>query len=208
MRKIIPLLTFAIAVAALSGCSSGALPGGSAPGTTNPPASAAGSGSNSGSGTTSATECGTADKALAAFVPGTMSAPYQKGDACYFGVGPNGNLSGATLAQQYGDVVVVQYSTSDVDSQYQAAKDTYGGSGVQKLSGVGTEANYWGGVNDEGTPQVWARTANAFCVVQTHLNTAAEVGLAKPSGSAVISKADMPKLAGEFGSVCSALFGG
>ena len=214
MRKIVPLLTFVVAVAALSGCSAGTLPGGSAPGASNPSAAASSAGSGgssgtkSGSGASAATECAVAAKTLATFVSGTMSSAYQKGDACYFGVGPNGTLSGATLAQQYGDVIVVQYTTSGVDGDFQAASQTYGGAGVQKLSGVGTEANYWGGENDEGTPQVWARTASAFCVVQTHLNAASEVGLSKPSGSAVIAKADMPKLAAEFGSVCSALFGG
>jgi hypothetical protein len=144
---------------------------------------------------------------LAKFVSGTMSAPYQKGYICYFGVGPNGTKSGATLAQQYGDVVVVQYTTTDVDGEYRAASQNYGGPGIKNLSGVGTKAQYWGGLNNEGSPQVFARTAGAFCLVQTRFNEATEVGLTSPGGSSVFAGADMPKVAAEVGGVCSALFG-
>jgi hypothetical protein len=222
MRAFIPVLVFVVAVAALSGCSAGTLPGGatgsgpaatSGGGSSAAPAAVAGSGSGSksksGSGATSATECSIAGKALATFVTGTMSSPYQKGTDCYFGVGPNGTLSGATLAQQYGDVILVQYGTSGADSQMAAANQVYGGGkGVEQLSGVGTEAHYWGGLNDEGSPQVWARTSGAWCIIQSHLNSATEVGLTAPGGSAVIAKADMPGLGAKFGSVCTALFGG
>lgn len=213
MRKLIPLIVFVAAIATLSGCSAGGLPGSPSAATSgassSAPASGAPAASSSGSGATSATECAVAGKALASFVSGTMSSPYQKGDDCYFGVGPNGTLSGATLAQQYGDVIVVQFGTTDVDSNFTAAQQTYGsGSGVENLSGVGTEAHYWGGLNDEATPQVWARTSGAYCIIQTHINSAAEVGLSSPAGSAVIAKLDMPGLAAKFGGVCSALFGG
>jgi hypothetical protein len=205
VRKIIPLVTFAIAVAALSGCSTGALPGGAAPGASNPsPAASVGAGSNSGSGATAANACSVAHTALAKVVTAMLSAPYEKKNVCYFGVGPNGGLSGSALSQLYGDSVFVGYSTSDVDSQYQAAVQAYSGS--KKLSGVGTEAVYYDGGN--GNPQVVARTSGGFCSVQTNFNDATEVGLSKPSGSRTIGAADVPKLASELGGVCTALFGG
>ena len=207
VRKIIPLLTFAVAAAALSGCSTGALPGGSAPGGSNPPAAASSgptSGSDSGPGATAANACGIAHTALAKVVTAALSAPFEKNNVCYFGVGPNGSQSGSALAQLYGDSVFVGYSTSDVDSQYQAAAAAYSGS--KKLSGVGTQAQYYDGGN--GNPQVVARTSGALCTVQTNFHDATEVGLSKPTDSRTIAAADVPKLAGELGGVCSALFGG
>jgi hypothetical protein len=203
VRKIIPLLTFAIAVAALSGCSTGGLPGGSAAGGSNPPA-AASSGSGSGSGATASNACGVAHDALAKVVTAALSAPFEKDNVCYFGVGSNASQSGSALAQLYGDSVFVGYSTSDVDSQYQAAAAAYSGS--KKLSGVGTQAQYYDGGN--GNPQVVARTSRALCTVQTNFNDATEVGLSKPTDSRTIATADVPKLAGELGGVCTALFGG
>jgi hypothetical protein len=71
---------------------------------------------------------------------------------------------------------------------------------------VGTEARYYDGGN--GDPQIFARTSNAFCDVQTFFNDASEVGLTKPSGSRTITAADVPKLASELGIVCTALFKG
>jgi hypothetical protein len=205
VRKIIPLVTFAIAVAALSGCSAGALPGGSASGASSPSAAAgADSGSSSGSGATAANACTTAHTALAKVVTASLSAPYEKDNVCYFGVGPNGSQSGSALAQLYGDSVFVGYSTSDVASQYQAAAAAYSGS--KNLSGVGTQAEYYDGGN--GNPQVVARSSGALCTVQTNFNDAAEVGLSKPSDSRTIAAADVPKLASKLGGVCTALFGG
>jgi hypothetical protein len=205
VRKIIPLVTFVIAVAALSGCSTGALPGGSAPGASGPSAAASGgSGSNSGSGATAANACEIAHTALAKVVTATLSAPYEKDSVCYFGVGPNGSQSGSALAQLYGDSVYVGYSTSDVDSQYQAAAAAYSGS--KTLGGVGTQAQYYDGGN--GNPQIVARTSGALCTVQTSFNNASEVGLSKPSDSRTIAASDVPRLASALGGVCTALFGG
>jgi hypothetical protein len=208
VRKIVPLLTFVVAVAALSGCSAGSLPGGSASAGSNPSAAAdsgSSSGSNSGSGpgATAANVCSVAHTALAKVVTGSLSAPYQKDNVCYFGVGSNGSQSGSALAKLYADSVYVGYTTSDVDSQYQAAAAAYSGS--KKLSGVGTEAQYYDGGN--GNPQVVAKTSGALCTVQTNFNDATEVGLSKPTDSRTIAAADVPKLASELGGVCSALFG-
>jgi hypothetical protein len=209
VRKIIPLLTLVVAVAALSGCSAGALPGGSAPAASNPPAAASsaqtggGSSTKSGGGVTAANQCDIAHDALAKVVIATLSSGYLKGDVCYFGVGPNGTVSGSALAELYGDSVYVAYTTSDVDSQYQSAAAAYSGS--KKLGGVGSQAQYYDGGN--GNPQIVARTSGALCTVQTNFNSATEVGLSKPSDSRTIAAADVPKLASDLGGVCTALFG-
>jgi hypothetical protein len=214
MNKLIPVVVFAFTIAALSGCSAGGLPGG-APGAGNAaaPSSAgsgssaaagSGSGSKSGGAATSGSQCATARTALAKVVTSTLSQPYQRADVCNFGVGPNGNLSGAALGALYGDGVVVKYDASDADnSNYQAALDAYGG--AKSLSGVGTAAQYYDGGN--GDPQVFARTATAFCMVQTSFNDATEVGLSKPSGSRTIGASDVPALAAKLGAICTALFG-
>jgi hypothetical protein len=133
-----------------------------------------------------------------------LSAPYQKGDTCYFGVGPHGSQTGAALAQNLSDSVFVRYSTSDPTGDYTGGKIAYSGS--KPLSGVGSEAVYYDGGN--GNPQVLAHTSSAFCSVQTNFNDASEVGLSKPTDSRTIAAADVPKLAADLGGVCTALFGG
>ncbi|MDP9027686.1 MAG: hypothetical protein M3N46_09015, partial [Actinomycetota bacterium] len=145
-----------------------------------------------------------AHDALAKFVAGPLSAPYQKDETCYFGVGPNGSKTGTALMQIFGDSVNVRLVTTNVGDQYQAANIAYGGS--QPLAGVGSEAKFYDGGN--GNPQVFARTSKAFCDVQTNFNDASEVGLTKPSGSRTIAEVDVPKLASSVGAVCTALFGG
>ena len=204
MIKILSLFVLAVSAATLAGCASTASPspGGSA-GTAGSSGPSTSSGT-SGSVVSAADECATAKTALAKFVTGAMSAPYQKGDTCFFGVGPNGAATGSALAGLYGDVVHVQLTTSDAASQYQAATVAYSGS--KPLSGVGTQAQYYDGGN--GNPQVSARTDSAFCLVQTYFNAASEVGLTKPTDARTIAAADVPKLAAEIGSVCTALFGG
>ena len=200
MRESVTLLTLIVAVTLLSGCAASSSAG---TGTGSGNAGSAASGPGGGGGVTSANECSVAHDALAKVVTGGLSAPYQKDDVCYFGVGPNGSKSGASLAQIFADSVNVRYITSDVDSQYQGAKLAYGGSTA--LSGVGTEAQYYDGGN--GNPQVFARTSTAFCDVQTNFNDASEVGLTAPAGSRTIAAADVPKLASSIGAVCSKLFG-
>lgn len=192
MRKTVALTLAAIAVtaSALTGCSA-ATPSGTSPG-------------GGGGSATSANACATAHDALAKVVTATLSAPYQKGDTCYFGVGPNGGQSGAALAQNLSDSVFVRYSTSDPSGDYAGGKIAYSGS--KPLSGVGSEAVYYDGGN--GNPQVLAHTSGAFCSVQTNFNAASEVGLTKPSGSRTIAESDVPKLAADLGGVCTALFGG
>jgi hypothetical protein len=150
-----------------------------------------------------ANACGIARTALAKVVTASLSAPFEKDNVCYFGVGQNAGTSGSALTHLYGDSVFMGYSTSDVDSQYQAAAAAYSGS--KKLSGVGMQAQYYDGGN--GNPQVVARTSGALCSVQTNFNDATEVGLSKPTGSRTIAAVDVPKLADELGGVCSALFG-
>jgi hypothetical protein len=187
----------ALVVAALTGCSAGTLPGGS-----NGGAAAAAGGT--GGGATAANECTVAHAALGKVVTRALSSPFQKDDKCYFGVGPNGTKAGADLAQLYSDSVVVRYTTTDVASEYQGGKIAYSGS--KPLNGVGTEAAYYDGGN--GNPQIVARSAAAFCSVQTFFNDASEVGLSKPAGARTIAEADVPKLASDLGAVCNALFTG
>jgi hypothetical protein len=206
MRKFVPVVVLALAVAALSGCSAGSLPGSSSAGGGAPAPSSAGSGSASGSNSPakSGSTCSTARTALAKVVTGSLSQAYQRADTCNFGVGPNASLSGPALGALYSNGVVVKYDAADADnSNYQAALDAYAGS--KPLSGVGTAAQYYDGGN--GDPQVFARTATSFCLVQTTINDATQVGLSKPSGSRNIAAADVPKLASELGGVCRALFG-
>jgi hypothetical protein len=206
MRKLIPLVVFAVAVAALSGCSTGSLPGGASAGGSVAAPSSAGSGSAAGSDTSakSGSTCATARAALAKVVTGSLSQPYQRADTCNFGVGPNASLSGPALGALYSNAVVVKFDAADADnSNYQAALDAYADS--KPLSGVGTAAQYYDGGN--GDPQVFARTATSFCLVQTTINDATQVGLSKPGGSRNIAAADVPKLASELGGVCTALFG-
>jgi hypothetical protein len=178
--------TIALVALALTGCSAATPGGGDAAGSTKPNA------------------CAIAHDALAKVVTAPLSAPYLKGDTCYFGVGPNGSQSGARLAQNLSDSVFVRYSTSDPAGDFSGGKIAYSGS--KTLSGVGSEAAYYDGGN--GNPQVLARTSNAFCSVQTNFNDASEVGLTKPSGSRTIAETDVPKLAADLGGVCTALFGG
>jgi hypothetical protein len=208
MRVIFPVVAIAISAAALTGCSSGGLPGGAAGsgtagGTSNSATGNAGGSSQSGSGATSANQCSIANDALKKFVTGALSQPYQRGDTCHFGVGPNANLSGAALVALYGDAVVVKFDSPDTGDNYQAAIDAYGGS--KPLGGVGSEAQYYDGGN--GDPQVFAKSASAFCLVQTSFNDATEVGLSKPAAGRNIAEADVPGLAAKIGTVCSALFG-
>jgi hypothetical protein len=205
MRKFVPVIVLAIAVAALSGCSAGGLPGSaSAAGGAAAPASTASGSGAAGSSSKSGSTCATARSALAKVVTGTLSQAYQRADTCNFGVGPNASLSGPALGALYSNAVVVKYDAADADnSNYQAALDAYAGS--KPLGGVGTAAQYYDGGN--GDPQVFARTATSFCMVQTTINDATQVGLSKPGGSRNIAAADVPKLAGELGGVCRALFG-
>ncbi len=204
MRTLIPILTLVLAATALSGCAAATTSGAANSSSSGSSSSgSSSSGGSSGGGATAANECSIAHDALAKFVT-SLSAPYQKGNVCNFGVGPNSTKSGAALGQLYGDTLNVRLVTSDIDSEYQGAKDSY--SPTTPLSGVGTEAEYHDGGN--GNPQVFARNATDFCDVQTSFNDASEVGLTKPSGSRTISAADVPKLASELGSVCSALFAG
>lgn len=200
MNKSVSLITLALAATLLSGCAAAAPSGG----TGASGGGASGSGSGSGTVANSGNECSIAHDALAKVVTGTLSAPYQKGDTCYFGVGPNGTKSGSALAGLYGDSANVRYTTTAVASEYQGAKVAYSGS--KPLTGVGTEAAYYDGGN--GNPQVIAHTSGGFCDVQTSFNDATEVGLKKPSGSRTIAEADVPKLAADLGAVCTALFGG
>ena len=203
MRAVVPVAVVVFAIAALTGCSSGGLPGGAAAGGA-PAASSGGTSStppkaSSGGGSF----CATARTALAKVVTGPLSAPYQRGDTCNFGVGPNGNLSGAALGALYGDGVVVKFDSPDTGSNYQASLDAYGG--AKSLSGVGTAAEYYDGGN--GDPQVFAKNATAYCLVQTSFNDATEVGLSKPGGSRTIGESDVVGLATKLGGICTALFG-
>ncbi|HEX4444114.1 MAG TPA: hypothetical protein VHZ81_11125 [Galbitalea sp.] len=201
MRAVLPATVVVFAIAILTGCSSGGLPG-------NAPA--AGAPASTGTSSTApktnpggGSFCSTAHDALAKVVTGALSAPYQRADTCNFGVGPNGGLSGVALGALYGDGVVVKFDSPDTGSNYQAALDAYAGS--KSLSGVGTAAKYYDGGN--GDPQVFAKSATAFCLVQTSFNDATEVGLSKPGGSRTIAAADAPGLAAKLGAICSALFG-
>jgi hypothetical protein len=207
MRAVVPVVVFAIAAAALSGCSTGGHPGGAAAGSTGvataPPASGQTTAPKAKGGATSGDVCSIARTALAKVVTASLSQPYQRGDTCNFGVGPNGNASGPALGALYGDSVVVKYDSPDTGSNYQAALDAYGGS--KSLGSVGTAAEYYDGGN--GDPQVFAKTATAFCLVQTSFNDATEVGLSKPSGARNIGAPDVAGLAAKIGAVCSALFG-
>jgi hypothetical protein len=211
VRTFIPVVVFVVTVATLSGCSAGAPPGSatgggsssSAPGAAAPAAPKAASGSTA----TSSDQCMIAAKVLAKFVTAPLSSPYQKGENCFFGVGPNGTKSGSVLAQQLVDSIIVKYTANDVNNDYQSAQLNYGGeSNVGTLSGVGTKANYWGGLEGNSSPQVWARSGNAVCIVQTHIK-AAEVGLTSASASADVAKSDVPNLAAKVGGICAALFG-
>ncbi len=202
MPKLLPLVIVGVVVTLLSGCSAAASAGGG--GSSGGSAGSSSSPAQGGSAPASV-NCSTIKTALAKVVSIPISDGYKHGDGvCTFGIGPNANTSGTALTQLYSSVVNVTYSTSDVDSKFTGAQDSYGG--AKPLTGVGTKAGYYDGGN--GMPQVFARSGGAFCAVQPFLAAGSDVGLANATTAGrIIEGADVPKLASEFGGVCQTLFG-